>query len=224
MNENDEDLALVRRALSGDERAANIIYSLRPLLVSHLTSKGAPHGSIAEDAVADFLGDCFGARERSPRASTNRLLELYKGNGPLIAWLKTSCWNKFLDAARGPKTSPLSDQGEEDGGADPNPAPAPAEPEVIHRIVAALEHAFSEIDPTTLIFLRLVFLEGVSQADVATVFDCDDSTVSRRLEQGLTALRKKAEAFQKQKNDLFEIEWPDLLAVCQSPLKFIYES
>jgi DNA-directed RNA polymerase specialized sigma24 family protein len=223
MNDNDEDLALVRRALSGDERAAKIVYSLRPLLVNHLISRGAPHGSISEDAVADFLGDCFGARERSSRTSTNRLLELYKGSGPLIGWLKMSCWNKFLDGARGPKTSPLSDQVEE-GGAGASPATAPAEPEVIHRIAAALEYAFSEIDPTTLIFLRLVYLEEVNQADVAAVFDCDDSTVSRRLDQGLTALRKKAEAFQKQKEDSFEIEWPDLLAICQSPPKFIYES
>jgi hypothetical protein len=100
MNENDDDLALVRRALSGEERAATIIYSLRPQLVAHLTSKGAPRGSISEDAVADFLGDCFGARERSQRATTNRLLEMYKGNGPLIAWLKKSCWNIFSTARK----------------------------------------------------------------------------------------------------------------------------
>ncbi len=224
MNDHDDDLALVKRALSGEELAASVIYSLRPQLVNHLTSKGAPHGSIAEDTVADFLGDCFGARERSSRASTNRLLELYKGNGPLTAWLKMSCWNKFLDSARGPKTSPLSDQGEEDATFDADPAPLSVELAVVQRIVAALEFAFSEIDPTTLIFLRLVYLEGVHQADVATVFDCDDSTVSRRLDQGLNALRNKAETFQKQKTGTLNVEWPDLLAVCQSPPDFIYEN
>jgi DNA-directed RNA polymerase specialized sigma24 family protein len=224
MNDHDEDLALVRRALSGDERAAKIIYSLRPLLVNHLISRGAPPGSISDDAVADFLGDCFGARQRSSRTSTNRLLELYRGSGPLIGWLKTSCWNKFLDGARGHKTSTLSDQFEKERCDNASPATAPAEPEVIHRIAAALEYAFSEIDSTTLIFLRLVYLQGVSQADVAAVFDCDASTVSRRLDQGLTALRQKAEAFQKQQEGNFEVEWPDLLAICQSPPRFIYES
>ena len=224
MNEHDADLALVQRALSGDEGAATIIYSLRPMLVHHLTSRGAPHGSISEDAVADFLGDCFGARQRSSRASTNRLLELYKGNGPLIAWLKTSCWNKFLDGARGISSSPLPDNGEYEGDPDANQTPVSAEPEVIKRIIAALEYAFSEIDPMTLIFLRLVYLEGVSQVDVATVFGCDESTVSRRLDQGLITLRKKAETFQKQKAGPFEVEWTDLLAVCQSPPGFIYEN
>ena len=224
MNQTDDDLALVRRALSGDEQAANIIYSLRPQLVAHLTSKGAPRGSISEDAVADFLGDCFGARERSQRATTNRLLEMYKGNGPLIAWLKKSCWNYFLDGTKGDRTVPFPGPGEDDGGADLNPVPVLAEPEVIARIVAALEYAFSEIDPLTLIFLRLVYLEGVSQSDVATVFDCDNSTISRRLDQGLAALRTKAESFQKGKTDSLQIEWPDLLAICQSPPGFIYEN
>jgi DNA-directed RNA polymerase specialized sigma24 family protein len=224
MNQNDDDLALVSRALSGEEQAATIIYNLRPQLLAHLTSKGAPRGSISEDVVADFLGDCFGARQRSQRATTNRLLEMYKGNGPLIAWLKRSCWNYFLDSTKGETTVPLAGPGEDDGGADLNPAPASAEPEVIARIVAALEYAFSEIDPLTLIFLRLVYLEGVSQSDVATVFDCDNSTVSRRLDQGLAALRTKAESFQKRKTDSLQIEWPDLLAICQSPPGFIYEN
>jgi DNA-directed RNA polymerase specialized sigma24 family protein len=223
MSENGNDLTLVRRALSGDEQAANLIYSLGPQLVNHLTSKGAPHGSISEDAVADFLGDCFGARERSPRASANRLLELYKGHGPLIAWLKVSCWNKFLDSAREPKTSPILNQGAENGRPDANPEAVRAEPEIVARIVAALEYAFSEIDPITLILLRLVYLEGVNQTDVAAVFGCNDSTVSRRLKQGLAALRKKADAFQKEAGS-FQVEWHDLLAVCQSLPSFIYEN
>jgi len=224
MNQNDDDLALVRRALSGDEAAANTIYSFRPQLLAHLTRKGAPHGSISEDAVADFLGDCFGARERSARATTNRLLEMYKGDGPLIAWLKKACWHRFLDSRKGITPDPLPGSGEEETIVDTSSAPVSPEPELIARIVAALEHAFAEIDPLTLVFLRLVYLEGVSQADVATVFNCDDSTVSRRLDQGLIALRKKAEAFQKRQADSSRIEWSDLLTICQSPPGFIYEN
>ena len=62
------------------------------------------------------------------------------------------------------------------------------------------------------------------RADVAAVFACNDSTVSRRLDQGLIALRKKVEAFQKRKSDSSAIEWPDLLTICQSPPDFIYEN
>jgi DNA-directed RNA polymerase specialized sigma24 family protein len=222
MNQNDDDLALVKRALSGDESAANTIYSMSPQLVVHLTKKGAPHGSVSEDAVADFLGDCFGARERSARATTNRLLEMYQGNSPLIAWLKKGSWNRFIDRTREFTPERFLDSGEEGNIAAVNPAPVTPEPEIVARIVAALEYAFSEIDPLTLIFLRLVYLEGVSQQDVATVFDCNDSTVSRRLDQGLTALRKKVEAFQKGKSDSSKIEWQDLLTICQSPPDFIY--
>jgi DNA-directed RNA polymerase specialized sigma24 family protein len=223
MNQNDDDLALVKRALSGDESAAKTIYSMGPQLIAHLTRKGAPHGSVSEDAVADFLGDCFGARERSSRATTNRLLEMYQGNSPLIAWLKKGAWNRFLDRTREFTPDPFLDSGEADSIAEVNPVRA-TEPEVIARIVEALEYAFSEIDPLTMIFLRLVYLEGVSQQDVAAVFACNDSTVSRRLDQGLIALRKKVEGFQKRKSDASAIEWPDLLTICQSPPDFIYEN
>ena len=224
MSTNDEDLALATRALSGDEQAANAIYGLRPQLVSYLISKGPPSGNVAEDVVADFLGECFGAYERSVRATTNRRLEMYKGKGPLIAWLKRSCWHKFIEITRGPPIGPLPVDGDELDSIDIRPNPVTVEPELIARIVAALEYAFSELEPLTLIFLRLVYLEGVSQSDVAAVFNCNDSTVSRRLDQGLAALRRSAESFQQRDPASTEIEWSDILVICQTPPDFIYEN
>ncbi len=223
MNTNDEDLALATRALSGDNEAANAIFGLRPQLVSYLVGKGVRSGTDAEDVVDDILGACFGAEERTSRATTNRLLEMYKGNGPLIAWLKISCWNKFVSSTRRPQTGPLDDN-EETGEINMRLSPVAAEPETIARIVAALEYAFSELDPLTLIFLRLVYLEGVNQSDVAAVFNRNDSTVSRRLRDGLSALRRNVEAFQQRDIALAQIEWPDLLSICQAPPDFIYEN
>jgi DNA-directed RNA polymerase specialized sigma24 family protein len=224
MKGNDDDLALVRRALFGDEEAAAEIHKLGPQLVNYLISKGAPRGSVSEDAVADFLGDCFGARERSPRASTNRILELYKGDGPLIAWLKKSCWNKYIDGIKGITLVPLPEKEESDGGAEAQTAPRSADPEVKARILAALEFAFSEIDSLQLIFLRLVYFEDVNQKDVAAVFNYDDTTVSRHVSKGLETLRKKFNAFQKRYPDSLQMEWSDLLEICQSPPNFFYEN
>jgi RNA polymerase sigma factor (sigma-70 family) len=224
MNDNHDDLALVKRALSGDERAADAIYATRPQLVNYLTSKGAPEGSITEDIVADFLGDCFGARERSARAAAVRLLETYKGNGSLIGWLKACCWKKFLDYARRLKATPLSDHEELDSGAVAHPAAVSLEPETEAMILAALEYAFDEIDALQLIFLRLVYFEGVSQKDIAAVFDCDGSTISRQLSEGLKALRGKIKSFKQRYPESFRLEWSDMLAICQSPPDFLYES
>jgi DNA-directed RNA polymerase specialized sigma24 family protein len=121
-------------------------------------------------------------------------------------------------------TDQLPDDDENPGDIELRPAPVSTEPEIVARIVAALEYAFSELDPLTLIFLRLVYLEGVSQSDVAAVFGCNDSTVSRRLDQGLAALRRSAETFQHRDAASIEIEWPDLVAICQAPPDFIYEN
>jgi len=224
MNDNRDDLALVKRALSGDERAADTIYATRSQLVNYLTSKGAPEGSISEDIVADFLGDCFGARERTVRASAVRLLETYRGNGPLIWWLKACCWKKFLDNVRRFKATPLSDHGELDSGTVAYSAAVSLEPELKARMLAALEYAFDEIDSLQLIFLRLVYLEGVNQKDIAAVFDCDGSTISRQLNQGLKALRSKIDSFQKRYGDSGKLDWSDMLAICQSPPDFLYEN
>jgi RNA polymerase sigma factor (sigma-70 family) len=224
MNDKHDDLALVKRALSGDERAADIICSTRSQLVNYLTWKGAPEGSISEDIVADLLGDCFGARERSTRASAVRLLETYKGDGPLIGWLKACCWKRFLDNVRRFKATPLSDQEEMDAVAVPHPAAGSVEPEIKARILAALEYAFEEIDSLQLIILRLVYFEGVSQSDIAAVFDCDGSTISRQLNEGLKALRSKINSFQQRYAESFKLEWSDILAVCQSPPDFLYEN
>jgi RNA polymerase sigma factor (sigma-70 family) len=224
MNDHRDDLALVKRALSGDERAADVIYATRSQLVHYLVSKGAPQGSIAEDIVADFLGDCFGARERSARATADRLLETYKGNGPLIGWLKTCCWKKFVDNARRVTAIPLSDHEELNSDALAHPATAFVEPEVKARVLAALEYAFDEIDALQLVFLRLVYFEGVSQQDIAVVFDCDGSTISRQLNEGLKALRGKINSFQRRSSDSFKLEWSDILVICQSPPDFLYEN
>jgi DNA-directed RNA polymerase specialized sigma24 family protein len=223
MNDHREDLALVKRALSGDERAADMIYATRSQLVRHLVSKGAPEGSIAEDVVADFLGDCFGARERSARATAARLLETYKGNGPLIGWLKACCWKKFVDSARRIKAVPFSDHEDVHSDAVVSAA-AFVDPEAKARVLAALEYAFDEIDALQLIFLRLVYFEGVNQKDLAVVFDCDDSTISRQINEGLKALRSKINSFQQRSADSFKLEWSDILAICQSPPNFLYEN
>jgi DNA-directed RNA polymerase specialized sigma24 family protein len=224
MTDKHDDLALVKRALSGDERAAHTIYAMRPQLINYLTSKGAPEGSVSEDIVADFLGDCFGARDRSDRASAFRLLEMYKGNGPLIGWLKVCCWKKFLDHARRFKAISLSGQEVLDSVAVAAPAEISLEPEVKAKVLAALEYAFDEIDSLQLIFLRLVYFEGVNQKDVAAAFDCDASTISRQLNEGLRDLRRNIDLFQRRYADSFRLEWSDLLAVCQSPPDFLYEN
>ena len=129
-----------------------------------------------------------------------------------------------MDNARRFKASPLpADEDLDNPAADDPPAPS-VEPEVKARILAALEYALNEIDSLQLIFLRLVYIEGVSQKDVAAVFDCDGSTVSRQLSEGLKALRRNIDSFQKRYADSFKFEWLDLLAFCQSPPNFLYEN
>ncbi len=84
MNHNDDDLALVRRALSGEERAAETIYSLGSQLAPTL-DKWRPSRRSRRTLRRLLREIVFGAGSvlAEPIASWK-----FEANGPLIAWLK----------------------------------------------------------------------------------------------------------------------------------------
>jgi RNA polymerase sigma factor (sigma-70 family) len=215
MSEYNDDLALAKRALARDNEAAQKILNLRPELVRALQRRGASPTK-AEDIVVDVLGECFGSRTRSSRASTDRILELYRGESPLVAWLLKACHNRFVDDQRGSRTTPIDDE----VSAEIPPYP---DSDVVNELRAALEHAFSEVDPLALIFLRLVYLHGVKQRELAFAWHCHEATVSRLLSQGLKMIRDQALAFLRRMTPPITMEWSDLLAICENPPDFLYE-
>ena len=215
MSNHDDDLTLAKRALAGDNDAAQKISNFSPQLVKTLEGKGASEAE-AGDIVADVLGECFGSRTRSSRASTQRLLELYRGDSPLVVWLLKACYNRLIDQRRRSRTSPIDDE-LSDG------MPRRADPEMVRRVHAALDHAFSKVDPLALIFLRLVYLHGVKQRELASAWHCHEATVSRLLSQGLTTIRNEALEFLRENGSSVAVEWSDLLAVCENPPDFLYE-
>jgi RNA polymerase sigma factor (sigma-70 family) len=215
MDNYDADLALAKRALAGDNNSAQNILSLRPELIRVLEIRGTSN-SKAEEIVADVLGECFGSRKRSSRASTDRILELYRGDSPLVAWLLKACYNRMVDDHRRSRTDPIDDEMSAE-------ASKRADADVVKRVSIALEHAFLKVDPLALIFLRLVYLHGVKQRELAFAWRCHEATVSRLISQGLKTLRDEALAFLRKKSSFVELEWSDLLAICENPPDFLYE-
>lgn len=131
---------------------------------------------------------------------------------------------KFLDTANTIAPVPLTDRSEKDSSSHVHSDCGSIEPDAESKAWAALEYAFSEIDPIQLIYLRLVFLEDVSKKEVAKAFGCHPSNVGRKLNKGVKTLRMKTEAFQKRYPDADRVEWSDLLAICKSPPDFFYEN
>jgi DNA-directed RNA polymerase specialized sigma24 family protein len=119
---------------------------------------------------------------------------------------------------------PLTDRSENDTSSHVHSDCGSIEPDAKSRAWAALEYAFSEIDPIQLIYLRLVFFEDVSKKEVAKAFGCHPSNVGRKLKKAIKTLRVKTEAFQKRYPDADRVEWSDLLAICKSPPVFFYEN
>ncbi len=118
----------------------------------------------------------------------------------------------------------LTDRSEKDNSSHVHSDCGSIEPDAESKAWAALEYAFSEIDPIQLIYLRLVFLEDVSKKEVAKAFGCHPSNVGRKLNKGVKTVRMKTEAFQKRYPDAGRVEWSDLLAICKSPPDFFYEN
>ena len=92
---NEEDLALVEKALAGDKNASAQIGSpeICGWIEGVLIKRGATPTE-AKDITADVFGDCFGRENKTP------LLESYNGGGPLRAFLSRAALNRLIDLKR----------------------------------------------------------------------------------------------------------------------------
>ncbi|MCB1228879.1 MAG: RNA polymerase sigma factor [Verrucomicrobiae bacterium] len=216
-----EDIELVQMALAGDDDAVKTFEAeYRPTLERVLMARGVDRGD-AEDLVADIIAECFGAGKKG--AMEVRLLEKFEGRSSLSTWLIRITWNRWLDLKRRDKFRgelPRYDDDESRGVdafervADDHEDEDFIETDLAELMAGAIRDAFARLEPEVLVMLKLSFLHNVSQTDIARMWQCDQTRVSRTLSSARAQIAAETIRAIKAKEPTLDIDWDDFKRLC----------
>jgi len=210
-----EDFAFAESCLAGDAAAlAELRSRCQPVLVQRVISNGATQ-SQAEDVVADILEECI------PGEGQRSLLLKFGGRSSLPTWLTSVAVRRWIDSARREKKrkelAPVNDEG---SGNDFDALPAEAErgleSDLLQMMRAALQDAFAQCPPEEMLMLRLVYLHGVGQREIAHAWGWHESKVSRALGKAMQEIAGRTLAQIRSIDAGLKLEWQDFLDVCRT--------
>jgi len=213
-----EDLLQVQMCLRGDAAAlGGLRERFDGTLRAILSARGAS-ATEADDILADLWGDCVGSGGEHPA-----LLEKYSGKCPLQGWLALVATNRWYDAkrrtARGVKIMSTASEESGETTVSGNPAeqvPTGFEDAIVDLLRDSLKASFAACAPQEMVLLRLVFLHGVSQREVARALGWNESKLSRNLSQTMQNVETKVLAEIKKRDPWLELSWQDFVDLCQT--------
>lgn len=173
--EHAQDGELAQRAAQGEERAWREIYdaTCQPLFNFLCYQLGD------RDAAKDALQETY--------LAAYRRLSSYRGDGPLLGWLRAIALRKSCDRKRElwrrlRLHSRLA--------REPQPVAAAPEPAVLASGEAAFQRALVRLSPQQRAALLLHELEEQSTAETAAALGCSEATVRVHLHRAHAALRR----------------------------------
>lgn len=212
------DFQLVEACLGGlDEPLRDLQKKYEPMLRAFMLSSGASDAE-AREILASLWTDCvIGMGSRRARFSS------YHGQSPLIAWLKTVVMNELIDRRRRAKRQePLTLASEnpnnsENGGSgmiEPTVFSEPGDSPFYEIMHGALTSALEKCPLQTLVMLQLVYLNGLTQREVAKMWGWTDAKVSRTLSAGMQTIREETMQLVKKTDAWLELRWEDFIELC----------
>ncbi|MCB1237389.1 MAG: RNA polymerase sigma factor [Verrucomicrobiae bacterium] len=216
-----DDYDLVRRALDGDESAVTEFEKeYRGTLERVLMARGIDRVA-AEDLAADIISECFGAGRKGE--TTRPLLEKFEGRSSLSTWLIRITWNRWLDLRRRDKFRGELPEYEDDAarGVDRFDRVAAEDDEddfletdLAELMAGAIREAFASLEPDVLVMLRLSYLHGISQTEIAAMWQCDQTRISRALSAARTQVAAETMRLLRAKDPELQIDWDDFKRLC----------
>ena len=212
----DEDFRFTERCLAGDSAAiADLRRNRLDLVHSYIVRAGASASEslgIIEALFADCLVSASDARP---------VLASFLGQCPLQPWLCRVALNRFLALKRASQrdrerfgTAPGDAQlaNLPDTGGDLNDEPA------LGLVRDAIIHAFMECEPEQFVILQLLHSDELTEAEIARMFGCAISTVSRQADRARETIRRVMIEHVRASDPLLELTFDDLLAICRTVL------
>jgi len=186
-----EELALARGCAAGHERAWEAFLTRYREKLYDIARGITKEDSQARDLADSIYGDLYGTTERDGCRISR--LNFYMGRGSLEGWLRTVVAQEFINRYRKRRRLVSLEEQTEDGvqfsAADPDPLPAPDS-----RLGAAVDEALGRLGAEDRLVLASYFLDDRTLTEIGRVVGVHESTISRRLEKLLKALRKQVMA------------------------------
>jgi DNA-directed RNA polymerase specialized sigma24 family protein len=211
------DFELARLALSGDAAASReIVLAIIPQVEAFLLSRSTDSLSTekSREIASDLPSDCLAPPARA--GGERPLLELYQGLAPLRVWLTIvghsrlkNFWRSPAYRKRGVNLEAYSEQPQAFDSA------ITKDSEVTELLRVALENAFARIEPAQVVYLRLVFLYGITRERIAQMLGTHASTVGREMNAAADEVKRLTLIFIKRLDPYLNIEWEDCLEICR---------
>jgi len=209
------DIDLVQKCLNGEEDALTSLRTVYdPYLRNVLQSYRAGEAEI-EEILAQLWMDCLIERDGRPP-----LLHRYNGRSALRSWLAaivTNRWlslmrrqtvhNKVIDRLADSPDYPSFDEGDLSDLVDV---------ELMEIIEEALRKGFAACTSEEIVMLHLVHLHELTQREVAALWNCHESYVSRRLKSAEERISEITLETIRAYDPLVNLTWTDFLRLCES--------
>lgn len=218
MEQTVEDLSQVQKCLRGDAAALGALRGrFDAALGAILRARGAS-ATEADDVLADLWGDCVGSGEERPA-----LLEKYSGRCPLQAWLALVATNRWYDAKRREaRRVNLTDVSPDESGREIRPGSAVEQSSsgvddaIVGLLRDSLKAAFAARPPRDLVVLRLVYIHGLSQREIARMLGWNESKLSRNLSRTMQDIESRALSELRKRDPWLDLSWQDFLDLCET--------
>ncbi|HJX85384.1 MAG TPA: sigma-70 family RNA polymerase sigma factor [Candidatus Angelobacter sp.] len=186
-----EELAMARGCAAGHELAwQDFLTRYREKLYD--ISRGiTKEDSSARDLADSVYADLYGTSERQGQRLSR--LSSYMGRGSLEGWLRTVLAQEFINRYRKQKRLvSLEEQGEE--GVQFATADHPPQVPADGRLGAATDEALEGLAAEDRLVLAAYYLDNRTLTEIGRMIGVHESTISRRLEKLLKAVRRQVVA------------------------------
>lgn len=208
--------SLVMKCQQGDAEAlTRLREENHSVLLNILLSRGA-NRTEADDLLADLWADCVPGANDQPS-----LLEKFSGSCSLRSWLATVLTRRWIDLKRKHARRPEVSHESRDGDSRDDvfqQLPAPGSPEsesvLVELLQESLKAAFAQCRAEPMVLLRLRYLHGISQRELAHMLGCHETKISRTLSGAMEEIEKATLREINRRDPWLQLEWQDLLDMC----------
>jgi len=172
--------------------------------------------SEVEECVGDLWSDCFGGTNTKPA-----LLTRFTGDGPLRAWLITVGLHRLIDLARRKRFRrevSADEKTSSPNSIDKIPAGngLSADADLVSLLRTSFKKAFARSNRQQLLLLCLVHLHGIKQKELADIYGCNESTISRWLDGTRKQIYDDTLRGVEALDAAIGLDWREIVQLCET--------